>query len=65
MGAANNSSLAELLLSLFVMYAAACEEWLCASNVGFRWAAVPAGMQLSCVGCNLRCWSIQMTCCVC
>ncbi|KAA6429640.1 MAG: alpha beta hydrolase [Trebouxia sp. A1-2] len=38
MGAANKSSLAELLLSFFVMYAAACEEWLCASNVGFRWA---------------------------
>lgn len=31
MGAANNSSLAELLLSFLVMYAAACDEWLCAA----------------------------------
>lgn len=53
MGAANKSSLAELLLSFFLMYATACEEWLCASNVGFRWAAVPAGMHVSCVTCTL------------
>lgn len=54
MGAANNSPLAELLLSFLVMYAAACDEWLCASNVGFRWAAVPANAQFSCVTCNCR-----------
>lgn len=65
MSAANKSSLSELLLSFFVMYAAACEEWLCASNMGFRWAAVPAAMQLSCVACSFRCWSVQMTCSAC